>query len=58
MFGNPQHSDVPGNLMCYTRGEGTPFLDDAQIRRVRRALAALLKEKRIVALRSEPRAER
>lgn len=50
MFGNPEHSDVPGNLMCYQRAEGTPFLDDAQIRRVRRALAALLKEGRIVAL--------
>jgi hypothetical protein len=50
MLGNPQHSDVPGNLMCYQRAEGTPFLDDAQIRRVRRALAALLKEGRIVAL--------
>jgi hypothetical protein len=54
MFGNPQHSDVPGNLMCYQRGEGTPFLDDAQIRRVRRALAALLKEGRIVALPNPP----
>jgi hypothetical protein len=50
MFGNPEHSDVPGNLMCYQRAEGTPFLDQAQIRRVRRALAALLKEGRIVAL--------
>jgi hypothetical protein len=50
MFGNPEHSDVPGNLMCYQRAEGTPFLDEAQIRRVRRALAALLKEGRIVAL--------
>jgi hypothetical protein len=60
MFGNPQHSDVPGNLMCYQRAEGTPFLDDAQIRRVRRALAALLKEGRIVALapsESEPPAK-
>jgi hypothetical protein len=58
MLGNPRHSDVPGNLMCYTRGEGTPFLDDTQIRRVRRALAALLKEGRIVALPSEPPAQR
>jgi hypothetical protein len=60
MFGNPQHSDVPGNLMCYQRAEGTPFLDQAQIRRVRRALAALLKEGRIVALppaESEPPAK-
>jgi hypothetical protein len=60
MFGNPEHSDVPGNLMCYQRAEGTPFLDEAQIRRVRRALAALLKEGRIVALpppQSEPPAK-
>jgi hypothetical protein len=60
MFGNPEHSDVPGNLMCYQRAEGTPFLDEAQIRRVRRALAALLKEGRIVALpppESEPPAK-
>ena len=60
MFGNPAHSDVPGNLMCYQRAEGAPFLDAAQIRRVRRALAALLKEGRIVALppaESEPPAK-
>lgn len=57
MFGNPQHSDVPGNLMCYQRAEGTPFLDDAQTRRVRQTLAALLKEGRIVALRNEPPAQ-
>ncbi len=60
MFGNPEHSDVPGNLMCYQRAEGTPFLDEAQIRRLRRALAALLKEGRIVALpppQSEPPAK-
>jgi hypothetical protein len=54
MFGNPEHSDVPGNLMCYQRAEGTPFLDAAQIRRVRRALAALLKEGRVVALPPPP----
>jgi hypothetical protein len=60
MFGNPEHSDVPGNLMCYTRTEGTPFLDDAQIRRVRKTLTALLNERRIVPLpppESEPPAK-
>jgi hypothetical protein len=55
MFGNPRHSDVAGNLMSYKRGEGTHFLDDAQIRRVRQALAALLKEGRIVAIPNAPR---
>lgn len=34
-FGNP-HSDTPGNIMSYTRGDGPPFLDDGQIARIRR----------------------
>jgi len=50
MFGNPQHSQVPGNLMSYERAEGPPFLDEDQIRRVRRTLAALVKEGAIVPL--------
>lgn len=33
-FGNP-HSDVPGNIMSYARGEGPPFFDDVQLRRIR-----------------------
>ena len=33
-FGNP-HSDTPGNIMSYTRGAGPPFLDAAQIRRIK-----------------------
>ena len=33
-FGNP-HSDVPGNLMSYERGEGPPVLDEVQMRRAR-----------------------
>ena len=33
-FGNP-HSDVPGNVMSYTRGEGIPFFDARQIARIR-----------------------
>ncbi|HTV19948.1 MAG TPA: hypothetical protein VMG12_14785 [Polyangiaceae bacterium] len=53
MFGNPQHSTVPGNLMSYTRTEAPPFLDAEQIRRVRRTVAALLKEGAIVALARE-----
>lgn len=34
-FGNP-HSDTPGNVMSYTPGDGPPFLDEGQIRRIRR----------------------
>ncbi len=34
-FGNP-HSDVPGNVMSYQRGEGVPFFDVPQRRRIRR----------------------
>ncbi|MEM1418451.1 MAG: hypothetical protein AAGH15_26385 [Myxococcota bacterium] len=34
-FGNP-HSDVPGNIMSYARGEGPPAFDRAQLRRIRR----------------------
>ena len=34
-FGNP-HSDTPGNIMSYQRGEGPPFFDAGQLRRIRR----------------------
>ncbi len=34
-FGNP-HSDVPGNIMSYARGNGPPAFDRAQLRRIRR----------------------
>lgn len=50
LFGNREHSDVPGNLMSYTRAEGPPFLDETQVGRVRRALSAMLKSRRLVAL--------
>jgi hypothetical protein len=35
-FGNP-HSSTPGNLMSYQHGEGPPFLNAAQGRRILRA---------------------
>ncbi len=54
LLGNHQHSEVAGNLMSYKRSVGTPSLDDAQIQRVKRTLAALLKERRIVPLANEP----
>lgn len=53
MFGNREHSDVPGNLMSYKRAEGPPFLDEAQRRRIRLTLADLLKAGRLVPLPSE-----
>jgi hypothetical protein len=56
MFGNREHSDVPGNLMSYKRADRPPFLDNAQIRRVQRTLAAMLKAGRLVPLASEQRA--
>jgi len=56
-LGNREHSDVPGNLMSYTRAEGPPFLDEAQIRRVRRALTAMLKSRRLVPLAPASAAE-
>jgi len=43
LFGNREHSQVPGNLMSYTRSDRPPFLDEAQIGRVQRTLATLLK---------------
>jgi hypothetical protein len=53
-FGNREHSNVPGNLMCYQRADGPPFLDDAQVLRIRRTLTSLLKTGRIVPLEPPP----
>jgi hypothetical protein len=54
LLGNPKHSDVPGNLMSYERTAQTPFLDVAQVRNVKRTLAALLKSGTIVPIASVP----
>lgn len=40
-FGNPAHSDVPGNLMSYQLTGTEPVLDAAQQENVRRAVQAL-----------------
>ena len=53
-FGNREHSDVPGNLMSYTRTEQPPWLDAAQIQRVQRTLAEMLRSGKLVALPSAP----
>lgn len=42
-FGNRQHSDTPGNIMSYHRGDGLPFFDDAQRRRIGRSARRFLR---------------
>jgi hypothetical protein len=37
-LGNPNHSETPGNLMSYQRGEVPPFLDPVQLAHLERAL--------------------
>jgi hypothetical protein len=58
LFGNREHSEVPGNLMSYTRAEGPPFLDAAQVQRVQSTLAAMLKAGTLVPLANEQRGTR
>jgi hypothetical protein len=48
-FGNPQHSDVAGNLMSYERAEVAPYLDAQQSARVRAALTRMLETRELVA---------
>lgn len=50
LFGNRRHSNVPGNLMSYTRAAGPPFLDGEQIQRVFETLAVMLKKGTLVPL--------
>jgi hypothetical protein len=49
-LGNPEHSDVAGNLMSYEHTEVTPFLDDAQAARLRRRLQAYVSSRELVPL--------
>ncbi len=42
-LGNPAHSEVAGNLMSYTAGEGLPTLDIKQQTRLARVLRGYLK---------------
>jgi hypothetical protein len=37
-LGNPEHSQTPGNLMSYERGNVPPFLDAEQLAHLERAL--------------------
>jgi hypothetical protein len=49
-LGNPEHSEVPGNLMSYEHTEVTPFLDDAQAAKLRRRLRTYLSSRELVPL--------
>lgn len=42
-LGNPSHSPTTGNLMSYERGPLLPFLDQAQLTRMERALRGYFK---------------
>jgi len=42
------HSDVPGNIMSYERGEGPPFFDETQIQRIHFELRRYLRRGELV----------
>lgn len=46
-FGNP-HSDTPGNIMSYLRGEGPPFFDTQQLRRIRRFTQRFIRTRELI----------
>jgi hypothetical protein len=46
-FGN-DHSDVPGNIMSYERGDGPPFFDEEQSRRIRASARRFLSRGELV----------
>ena len=46
-FGNG-HSDVPGNIMCYERGDVPPFFDETQGARIRFSLRRFLRDAELV----------
>jgi hypothetical protein len=51
-LGNPEHSDVPGNLMSYEHTEVTPFLDEAQALRLKRRLRTYVESRELVPLKA------
>lgn len=51
-LGNPNHSDTPGNLMSYERGDAPPFLDAAQVARLERALRRYLGSRELRTVRN------
>jgi len=53
-FGNQQHSDVPGNLMCYERTEAVPFLDESQQERVIQTIRAMFASRELRTVTKSP----
>jgi hypothetical protein len=49
-LGNPEHSEVPGNLMSSEHTDVPPFLDEAQVMRLRRRLRAYIASHELMAL--------
>ena len=47
-FGNA-HSDTPGNIMSYERGEVPPFFDDGQRARIRAYARRFLRQRQLIA---------
>lgn len=54
-LGNPEHSDVAGNLMSYQHTEQIPVLDPVQVGRVKRTIEALFRSRE---LQNKPRVSR
>lgn len=54
-FGNPRHSEVPGNLMCYTQTDELPTLDSVQQANVMRSLRTLRARGELLPLRDAKR---
>lgn len=48
-FGNPKHSELPGNLMSYLPGVVPPFLTTEQTERVQSSIARMRKRGELVA---------
>jgi hypothetical protein len=57
-FGNPRHSDVPGNIMSYVRGPDLPFFDPRQIANIRRRIRRYLRDGELVLARDLRRTAR
>lgn len=53
-FGNRRHSDTPGNIMSYDRGDVPPFFDAVQIRRIRHHARRFLHTGELVPNRNDP----
>jgi len=57
-FGNPEHSDVAGNLMSYQHTDQVPVLDEAQQQRVTQTIDALFESGELASQRVASRKQR